>query len=981
VRASFAAGLALVGGAALATAATFPAGFAESTLFSGLTRPTAVKFAADGRVFVAEKSGLVKVFDNLSDPSPTVFADLRTPVYDYWDRGLLGLELHPDFPATPYVYVLYSLDKNPANPASPIPTWGDTCPATPGATTDGCVASGRLSRLTANGNTMLPGSELILLGLRDDGSGQAWCQQFPSHSIGAVAFGSDGALYLSSGDGASFNTQDYGQLGGTLPNATTPLIPRNVCGDPPGGVGGAMSPPAAQGGALRSQSLRRASGGVLLNGALLRLDPNTGQAMADNPLIASPDDNAKRIVAYGLRNPFRITMRPGTSEVWIGDVGYNSWEEVNRIVSPTSAPRNFGWPCYEGAGRQGGYDNQNLESCETLYAAGTAVAPHYTYSHVGSSSVAGLAFYDSGSYPPSYPGALFFTDYNRRIIFVMPNDAGGLPDPAAVSTFASGLSGGAVDLVRGPGGDIVYVDHDGGRIQRITYGAPSAAATASPTFGAVPLLVQFDGSGSTGLGLTYAWDLDGDGQFDDSTAVSPARTYAAAGSYMVRLRVTDAQGATSTTAPILINAANTPPVPTITTPSGTLTWKVGDTIAFSGAATDPQDGVLAPARLSWQLVMQHCPSNCHEHVIQQFPGVASGSFAAPDHEYPSHLDLRLIATDSSGLSAVASVSLFPRTVGLTFETNPAGLVVSLDLAANPAPFTRTVIVGSSNSLAAPPTQNLTGTIYLFDSWSDAGAASHQIVAPELPTTYRATYRAPAELQVSQTASNDAPTIGRPLSFFIDVENAGPNPAPGVVVTDTLPDGARFVSGSGVGWSCAAAATVVTCTRPTLAVGPAPTVRIDTLAPGVSGAMTNTASVRSDLSDTNPGDNTADLALVVGLYRFHTLEPCRLVDTRLDGPALQAGSARVWGLAGLCGIPSSARALALNVTATEPSEAGDLRLSPPGVGPSTSTLNYGPAQTRAAFAVAVLSESGEVAVRTGQATGSVHLILDVTGYFE
>ncbi len=339
--------------------------------------------------------------------------------------------------------------------------------------------------------------------------------------------------------------------------------------------------------------------------------------------------------------------------------------------------------------------------------------------------------------------------------------------------------------------------------------------------------------------------------------------------------------------------------------------------------------------------------------------MAAGSFAAPDHEYPSHLDLRLTAADSSGLSAVASVSLFPRTVDLTFETSPAGLVVSLDLGASPAPYTRTVIVGSSNSLAASPTQNPTGTVYVFDSWSDGGAASHQIVAPAVPTTYRATYRAPAELEVSQTASHDSPTIGRPLSFFIDVVNAGPNPAPGVVVTDTLPGGARFVSGSGAGWSCAAEATVVTCTRPTLAMGPAPTVRIDTVAPGVSGAVTNTASVRSDLPDTNPSDSTSDLALLVGLYRFHTLEPCRLVDTRLAGPALQAGSERVWALAGLCGIPSSARALALNVTVTEPSEAGDLRLSPPGVGPSTSTLNYGPAQTRAAFAVAVVERVGGV----------------------
>ena len=172
---------------------------------------------ADGRVFVAEKSGLIKVFANLSDTTPTVFADLRTNVHNFWDRGLLGLELHPDFPTTPYVYVLYSLD---APIGGVAPRWGvagmttDPCPTPPGATADGCVVGARLSRLTASGNAAV-GPEIIFL--------EDWCQQYPSHSIGSLAFGSDGALYVSGGDGASFNFVDYGQDGG----------PVNPCGDPP----------------------------------------------------------------------------------------------------------------------------------------------------------------------------------------------------------------------------------------------------------------------------------------------------------------------------------------------------------------------------------------------------------------------------------------------------------------------------------------------------------------------------------------------------------------------------------------------------------------------------------------------------------------------------------------------------------------------------------------------------------------------------
>ena len=154
-------------------------------------------------MFVAEKSGLIKVFDSMSDTTPTVFANLSTNVHNYWDRGLLGMALDPNFPAAPYVYVLYTYDHQLGSP-SPPPRWGDTCPNPPGGNSDGCVVSGRLSRLEANGNVMT-GSEQVLV--------EDWCQQYPSHSIGTLEFGPDGALYASAGDGASFVFVDYGQDG------------------------------------------------------------------------------------------------------------------------------------------------------------------------------------------------------------------------------------------------------------------------------------------------------------------------------------------------------------------------------------------------------------------------------------------------------------------------------------------------------------------------------------------------------------------------------------------------------------------------------------------------------------------------------------------------------------------------------------------------------------------------------------------------
>jgi glucose/arabinose dehydrogenase len=319
--------LVLGGKPSASEAGTLPGNFQESTVFSGLSTPTVVRFASDGRVFVAEKGGVIKVFDNLSDTTPTVFADLNANVYNFWDRGLLGMALDPSFPTRPYVYVLYTYDKELTGSA---PRWGtpgvysDPCPNPPGATADGCVVTGRVTRLTVGSGNVSTGSEDVLI--------TDWCQQYPSHSIGSLQFGPDGMLYVSGGDGASFNFVDYGQAGNPL----------NPCGDPPAGVGGTETPPTAEGGALRSQDLRTTGDPAGLNGSILRIDPNTGAAPPDNPNSLSPDPNARRIIAYGTRNPFRFTIRPGTNEVWIGDVGWNTWEEIDRIPNPTAGVLNFG---------------------------------------------------------------------------------------------------------------------------------------------------------------------------------------------------------------------------------------------------------------------------------------------------------------------------------------------------------------------------------------------------------------------------------------------------------------------------------------------------------------------------------------------------------------------------------------------------------------------------------------------------------------
>jgi glucose/arabinose dehydrogenase/PKD repeat protein len=955
-------------------ASALPAGFTESVVLNGLVNPTNLEFAADGRVFVAEKSGVIKVYNSVSDTSPTSFSALTTSVHNYWDRGLLGLALDPSLtnpalPLRPWVYVMYSYD-HVLGGSGPVGSWNDNCPTPPGPTTDGCVISGRLSRFTVSGKT-ISGPETVLI--------EDWCQQFPSHSIGALGFGPDGALYVSGGDGASFNQEDYGQLGGSL--AGTPTA-KNPCGDPPGG---AMAPPSAEGGALRSQDVRtdgsptgnsyattvlqdapvaywrlgESSGttaadsagtntgtyiggvtlgqpGVLsgdantavrldgtsgyvavpdansldlangpltyefwakrtdagtyyqliyskksqgnifflnnklmfdndssvliqesgattdtawhhfaitrsgsgaantrmykdgvdvtaevdtahgltsnaiplslgrydstnglyfngsvdeiavyptalsstrvqahfsaattstsvdpatLDGAILRVDPVTGAAFPGNPFSTSADPNKQRIIAYGFRNPFRFRLRSGTNELWVGDVGWSDWEEINRVANIGDATaENFGWPCYEGLGRQAGYDNANLNVCENLYAAGSGAitAPVYTYAHTGnvvdgetcptgSSSITGLAFYPEtgGNFPSQYRGGLFFADYSRNCIWWMAKGANGQPDPSTRAVFLAPAAN-PIDLEIGLDGALYYVDFGGGTVRKVAFSSgnqpPTAVVQANPTSGPAPLTVNFNGTGSTdpeGASLSYAWDLDGDGALDDSTSPTPTWVYQTPATITVTLRVTD-PGSLADTDSVVVSPGNTPPVPAIQTPVAGTTAAVGEVIQFSGSATDTQDGTIPASRLSWLLRVQHCPSNCHTHDIQTFSGVASGSFSAPDHEYPSYLELILTATDANGAAASVTRRIDPKTVNLSFATIPTGLTLTVDGVVSTAPFSRTVIQGSSNSITATSPQTLGNATYSFQSWSDGGAATHTVTA-NTAGTYTATY--------------------------------------------------------------------------------------------------------------------------------------------------------------------------------------------------------------------------------------------------
>jgi glucose/arabinose dehydrogenase len=747
---------------ARASAVDLPAGFQDTKLpfegisHPGLDEPTALRFAPDGKVFVAQRKGRILVYDSLGDPTPTVFADLRTPVYDNGDRGILGLALDPDFPASPYVYVLYTYNHILGDPA-PAPKWnggqpeGDPCPKPPDADVDACPVSGRLVRLTASGNHAVetggaPAEKILV---------EDWCQQFSSHSVGDLQFGPEGALFASGGDGASFTSPDYGQFGWPQ---------KNQCGDPPVAKGGEQKPPSALGGSLRAQNVEN------LDGSVIRVDPETGAGLPDNPMATSLNANARRIIAYGFRNPFRFAVDPETSEVYVDNVGWDTYEEIDRFSTTPDPAYNSGWPCYEGPGINPGFQSLELNACEDLYEQPGSTAPPFFYYQHGApvtledpcpdqfgSAITGNAIYAGDAFPASYHGALFFADSVRGCIYVMFPGADERPDPATVMPFLTEGGYPGVDLEQGPDGSLYYtVLFEGaefaphsGSIHRISYSSgnqpPVAHLTADKEFGPKPLVVHFDASGSTdadGEALSYEWDLEGTGSFESpsKTAKTKTKTFSDSKNHTVAVRVTDGHGASSVDR-VTVYPGDTPPEPEILAPSPGLEWHVGEPIQFEGVAR--QNGLELPSTsLDWNSRLFHCPSACHAHPLQAFPAVDSGTLVAPDHDYPSHIDLTLTATDARGLSASTTISLQPRTVKLDFDSSPSGLTLTAGQLTRPGPFQVTAIKDAKITVAAPATAQSGGRAYSWTGWSDGGARVHTIEAGA-SATYTASYSTPA----------------------------------------------------------------------------------------------------------------------------------------------------------------------------------------------------------------------------------------------
>ncbi len=378
------------------------AGFELVAVADGFEQGTGFALAPNDTVYVVEKRGVVRVVKN-GQLLPTPFLDIVSEVNSAGDRGLLGVTVHPSFPAQPYVYLVYVADPPEVFTSTPGPENN--------AAADGNGArASKLIRVEADASTdytvARAGSVVTLLGSQstlenlsgldlknsyerptcgDHGTYVRDCLPADenSHSIGTVLFGPDGMLYVGNGDGCDF------------------LNARPAC--------------------------TRALDIDSLSGKILRVDPMTGRGLPDNPFYdGDPDSNRSKVYQLGLRNPFRFSFDAPTGSLYVGDVGWNVWEEINR-AGPGA---NFGWPCFEGGNRVSLAQPAYAEIPHCLSMNADSVTPAlYAYAHLDMLGNAVLVgdVYRGKSYPPLYQGALFYTDYNRQEIRFLAFDRRGEP--------------------------------------------------------------------------------------------------------------------------------------------------------------------------------------------------------------------------------------------------------------------------------------------------------------------------------------------------------------------------------------------------------------------------------------------------------------------------------------------------------------------------------------------------------------------------
>ncbi|WP_448625471.1 PQQ-dependent sugar dehydrogenase [Geodermatophilus sp. URMC 64] len=472
-------------------------------------------------------------------------------------------------------------------------------------------------------------------------------------------------------------------------------------------------------------------------GKLLHVLPD-GRGVPSNPYYdaANPSSFKSRVYASGFRSPFRLSLDPTTGGPILGDVGWNTWEEVN-LIRPGAS---YGWPCWEGNTQTPGY--KDLAGCQGVGNS----APLWTYPHgpLGTSVTGGIV-YTGSAYPAAYQGAYFFGDYAAGRVYTLRYDSQGvLARQPEAGGFGTG-NGAPVRFAAHPAnGDIVYADIGGAVLKRLSYAAGNRAPTASAVFTTDPATrtVAFDGRGSSDLdgdALTYRWEF-GDGA--TATGAQASHQYPDATVRTGRLTVTDAQGATGTTT-FTVAPANNVPVISLTAPPATRQFAVGEAVQAGATATDAEDG---PLDVTWSVVLVHCSGGyCHNHPGETFTGP---TFDRPfdDHGDDTRLEINVAATDSAGVRTQQAFTAAPRLRTLTIvASTPAAITVN-----GAARATAQVTAGARVSVIAPVVAS--DNVATFDRWSDGAARERTQVMPDADLTLTATYLTPIDRRYNGEAA-------------------------------------------------------------------------------------------------------------------------------------------------------------------------------------------------------------------------------------